>query len=103
MSTDNLEPFYISAARAGRLFPSLDGRGLSPQATIRSMTRGIRAKSREGRIFLRFVRTAGRYLTTREWVEEFLGELTRDRAKVIHSATVRERALRARAMLRAKG
>ncbi|OJW19515.1 MAG: hypothetical protein BGO49_09360 [Planctomycetales bacterium 71-10] len=98
------EPSYIGPAAAGKLFPSADGRGLSPQSVMRSILNGTKSVRPEaGRIKLRAVRTPAGWLTTPEWVSEYLEALTADRVGAPPKASVEERGLRARALLRAKG
>ncbi|WP_165070846.1 hypothetical protein [Paludisphaera rhizosphaerae] len=98
------EPAYLTPAAAGRLFPSADGRGLSPQSVMRSILRGTQSvRQATERIKLRAVRTPAGWLTTAEWVAEYVDALTADRVGAPHKQSVEERGLKARALLRAKG
>lgn len=97
-------PSYIGPAAAGRLFPSRDGRGLSPAAVMRSILHGTKSVRPGGeRIKLRAVRTPAGWLTRAEWIEEYVEALTADRVGAPHKASVEQRGLRARALLRARG
>lgn len=84
---------WRTPAQVSHLFPASTGKRVS----VRSIIRLIVSQKLRGERGIR-----GWY-TTEAWVQDYLAEQTAKRTGKRPSATVMQRALRARAMLRAKG
>jgi hypothetical protein len=92
---------YLAPAQAARFIPN-SGRELSPEAVVRWITKGAKARN-GGRIKLQAIRSPKNWLTTRPWISDFLTALTQDRTGVKPAHLAEERAEAARARLAAKG
>jgi hypothetical protein len=97
-------PAYLRPARAARRWPN-DGTPPHPAKVVRSIVRGTASRSRPGqRIHLRAIRDSQGWLTTAEWIEEFIAELTADRLGAqAPNPMVEARGERAMARLSAQG
>src|SRR5689334_12369926 len=95
---------YLRPAQAAKHWPH-DGRPPHPSKIVRSIVRGTASHARPGeRIKLRAIRDSQGWLTTREWVEEFLSALTADRLGAqATNPLIEARAERAMASLQAQG
>src|SRR5262249_30422050 len=92
---------YLTPSQAARIIPNA-GRHPSPEAVIRWISKG--AMSRNGsRIKLQAIRSPKGWLTTREWISDFLTALTKDKTGAKPPHLTQERAEAARARLVAKG
>ncbi len=79
---------YLHPAQAGRLWPN----GASPARVIRAILTPKKLRQRPGEtIRLRAVRDSQGWLTTQEWVEDYLATLTADRLDMSQSARHRLR------------
>jgi hypothetical protein len=94
-------PRYLRPAQAARLWPN----GASPSRVIRAILTPKKLRQRPGEtIRLRAVRDSQGWLTTQEWVEDYLATLTADRlGEPVGAPSVAARAQRARARLAASG
>jgi len=95
---------YLRPAQAAKHWPH-DGRPAHPSKIVRSIVRGTASHVRPGeRIRLRAVRDSQGWMTTREWIEEFLAEVTADRLGApAPTPTIEARAERAMASLASEG
>lgn len=84
---------YLTPAQASPLFPAPNGRRISVRSIVRKILAGE----------LRAVRGPRGWLITETWVEEHLAGQVAKRVGKPLAATVEQRALRARAILRARG
>jgi len=72
-------PIYLRPSRAARYFPH-EGRPPHPSKITRLITRGTPSCQRPGeRIKLRAIRDSQGWLTTEEWIDHYIAELTIDR------------------------
>jgi hypothetical protein len=97
-------PSYLRPAQAARLWPH-NGRQPHPAKIVRSIVRGTASRARPGeRLRLRAIRDSQGWLTTAEWIEEFLAALTADRlGAAAPNPLIEARAERAMANLQAQG
>jgi hypothetical protein len=94
---------YLSASQAARLWPS-DGQQHQPAKVIRAILKGKPSRRRPGEsIKLRGLHDGRRWLTTMQWVEEFLSAVSTDRGAHAPVPGLKARAQAARARLAAKG
>jgi hypothetical protein len=97
-------PQYLRPAQAARHWPH-DGRPPHPSKIVRAIVRPKASRSRPGEsIRLRAIRDGQGWLTTKEWIEEYLSALTADRLGAeAPNPMVEARAERAMANLQAEG
>ncbi len=99
MSTDFLRP-----AAAARFWPN-SGKPPHPSKIVRAILKPKASRKRPGEVIaLRAVRDSQGWLTTEEWIQEYLEALTADRlGRPVRAPSVQMRADRARARLAAGG
>jgi hypothetical protein len=96
-------PRYLRPAEAARAWPH-SAQPPHPSKVIRAIVRGKASRQRPGeRIKLRAVNDGQHWLTTAEWIEEYLTAITADRGGCAPKAAMRARGTRAIARLVAKG
>jgi hypothetical protein len=97
-------PTYLRPSRAARCFPH-DGKPPHPSKITRLIVAGVKSKGRQDqRIKLRAIRDSRGWLTTVEWIEDFVAQLTADRlGGQASNPIVEARAERATASLVAQG
>jgi hypothetical protein len=98
------DTIYLRPAQAAKRWPH-DGRPPHPAKIVRNIVRGVALKSRPGeRKRLRAIRDSQGWLTTIEWIEQFIAELTADRLGAqAPNPMVDSRAERAIARLQGQG
>jgi len=94
---------FLRPAQAARIWPH-NGKPPHPSKIVRAIVRGTASRQRPGtRIVLRAIRDSQGWLTTQEWVEEFLAALTLDRGGSMEMPSSAERGQAAIARLKAGG
>jgi hypothetical protein len=95
---------YLRPAQAAKAWPH-DGKPPHPSKVVRAILRPKASRRRPGEVIrLQALRDSQGWLTTAEWIEQYLAALTADRLGTpIRSASVEARAQQARARLAASG
>jgi hypothetical protein len=95
---------YLRPSQAAKCWPH-DGRPPHPAKIVRNIVRGVALKSAPGRRrTLRAIRDSQGWLTTAEWIEEFIAALTADRLGAqVPNPMVQARGEQAMARLSAQG
>jgi hypothetical protein len=98
-----MESSYLRPAQAARFWPH-SGKPPHPSKVVRAILTGKPSRLRPGRrIKLRATNDGRSWLTTKEWIDEYLAAITADRGGRAPSVDVQARAQRARARLAAAG
>jgi len=94
---------FLRPSQAARVWPHT-GRPPHPSKIVRAIVRGTRSHQRPSeRIKLRALRDSQGWLTTENWISEFVAALTADRGGSAPLASVQVRAQEAMGRLRANG
>lgn len=96
-------PVYLRPAQAARLLPH-DGKPKHQSKIMRAILEGTKSHKRPGeRIKMRAIHNGGGWLTTAEWIQDYIAAITADRGGCAPIDGVKERAERARSRLAASG
>jgi hypothetical protein len=97
------DPVYLRPAQAARLWPH-DGKPPHPSKVLRAILTPKKLKRSPGAtVSLRAVHNGQTWLTTAEWIHDYVAALTADRGGTAPIKGITERAERARSRLAASG